>query len=203
MKGAVQVSIGFIIIMVISALVLIFALSWLGGMWNQMKQIGTYMTGQAIKQMTDSLRQGNDVILTTFPYSSEGVTIPVGSTTAFKVGVKKTAGAVIGSQEVDFFAICVSNLNDATCQSPTGTQMGVDLSGIKLTFPSMLTIKQRGQIQMVDSDMTIPGTYDPVASGDIRGFRVFVCSASTSAGRCTGLGDPNLYGYTDFIIHIE
>jgi len=208
MKGALEVSIGFIIIMVISALVLIFALSWLGGMWKQMTQISTYMTGQAVKQMTDSLRGGDDVILTTLPYSAEGVEIPVNSKTSFKIGVKRTAEAeAIATQGTSaewdgFFSLCIGRLNDATCTPISGNAISIDINNIKFTYPKNLRINERGGVQMVDADMSIPTEYN-AETYPIQGFRIFVCALQSAGGQCNGLSDPNLYGYTDFIVHIK
>src|SRR4030042_5820230 len=147
MKGALEVSIGFIIIMVISALVLIFALSWLGGMWKQMTQISTYMTGQAVKQMTDSLRGGDDVILTTLPYSAEGVTLPKSSVTSFKIGVKRTSQAEsLGGtawsgtgQGSGIFSLCIGKLDTPSCNYGT-TVPGV--TGFKFTYSKNLRITE-------------------------------------------------------------
>jgi len=198
MKGALQESIGFIIIIVISALVLIFALGWLSGMWKQMTQISTYMTGQAIKQMTDSLRGGDDVILTTLPYQAEGVTIPKGSITSFKIGVKRTADAETRSGQAalwkGYFSLCIGKLVDDNACSQSVT-------GISFTYPKDLRIMDRGGIQMVDADMTILSTYP--SSTNIEGFRVYVCAKSAAGLKCGGLSDENLFGYTDFIIHIK
>jgi hypothetical protein len=203
MKGALEVSIGFIIIMVISALVLIFALSWLGGMWKQMTQISTYMTGQAVKQMTDSLRGGDDVILTTLPYSAEGVTIPKNSITSFKIGVKRTtlAESLGGTswsnpnqQGSGIFSLCIGKLDSQNCNYGSQVQGATD---IKFTYPQNLRITERGGIQMVDGDMSL-GT-NAGSDSAIQGFRIYVCTSNS----CTGLADSKLFGYTDFIVHIE
>ena len=46
MRGGLQVSVGFLIIMVVSALVLIFIMGWLGALFPQLTRIGEYATAR-------------------------------------------------------------------------------------------------------------------------------------------------------------
>ena len=192
MKGAVEVAIGFLIVMVISALVMIFMMGWLGGMFPELTEISQYATSQAEQQMMNEFAKAGDTILATIPTQN---TFAPGSRIRFKVGVRKTAEV----DDYDYFALCFGQMSKIICTTPTDSPVSItgDPSGIKFQFPAVTKITTRGDISLMSGIMEIP---DTVTEGTY-GFRIYVCEGSTGQFTCTGLA--NSYGAYDFIVEIQ
>ena len=191
MKGAIEVSVGFLIIMVISALVLIFMMGWLTPLFGQLQQITRFATTQAEQQMMDKFADGDDVILATIPYKEK---FEPGSEVYFKIGVKKMARV----DEDDFFAMCVGTMESNTCTTPSElTPITVGTSGIQFKFSPMVKIEERADIVRSSAIMTIPSDTET----GIYGFKIYVCSGNNVNAKCTGLADS--YGQYDFIVQVS
>jgi hypothetical protein len=188
-KGALQVSIGFIVVMVISALILIFALSWLGQMWSGMTSIGTYMTGQAQQKMMDELRGGNDVVLSTFPFSQEGELVERGKVISFMLGVKKDSEV----EDYNVFTINIVGMN-----SDSSAVLGTD---VIFTYRDKVSIVPVGGTDMIKVDMTISSK--DTLKGKVYGFTAHVCKGNLAKPSSCVIGHGDYYGDTDFIIHVE
>ena len=96
-------SVSFLIIMVISALVMIFIMGWMSSLFPTLTRIGDYATSQAEQQMMNKFAEGLDVVLATIPYKEK---FSPGSEVWFKIGVKKNAEV----DEKDYFALCVGTM---------------------------------------------------------------------------------------------
>lgn len=191
MRGGLQVSVGFLIIMVVSALVLIFIMGWLGQLFPQLTRIGEYATAQAEQQMMNEFAKGTDVILATIPYKER---FSPGSEVHFKIGVKKT----IMVDEYEFFSLCVGTMESTICKTPSQlTPEVVGASGIEFKFTPMTKIINRGDTQLLTAIMTIPGDVQPGTYG----FKIYACPAQTEVHTCTGL--RNSYGEFDFIVEVK
>jgi hypothetical protein len=193
MKGAIQVSIGFLIIMVVSAIVLIFIMSWLGGLFPQLQQISTYATQQAEQEMMNKFAESGDKILATLPYKAK---FQPGSEVHYKIGVRKTAEV----DDDDYFSLCVGMMDKTTCTTPSGdspVEVQGDSSGIQFKFATIQKITERGAIARGSAIMVIPSD---TPSG-IYGFKIYVCSGDSPAGKCNGLKDS--YGIFDFIVEVQ
>lgn len=193
MKGAIQVSVGFLIIMVVSALVLIFIMGWLGGLFPQLSQITRYATQQAEQEMMNKFAEGGDIILATLPYKE---TFQPGSEVHFKIGVRKTARV----DNYDYFALCVGEMDKTTCTPTAGTNpvtISGDTSGIMFKFPQVTKIEERGDISRLSAIMVIP---HETQSG-IYGFKIYVCAVSQMSTACSGL--QNSYGVFDYIVEVK
>jgi hypothetical protein len=191
MKGGLQVSVGFLIIMVVSALVLIFIMGWLGALFPQLTRIGEYATAQAEQQMMNEFAKGTDVILATIPYKEQ---FSPGSEVHFKIGVKKTEVV----DEYEFFSLCVGTMESTICKTPSElTPIVVGQSGIEFKFTPVTKIITRGDIRLLTAIMTIPQDTPP----GIYGFKVYVCPGNTEMQSCTGL--RNSYGEFDFIVEVK
>ncbi len=191
LKGAIEVSIGFLIVMVISALVMIFMMGWLSGLFPQLTEISQYATAQAEQQMMNEFAKGGDTILATIPTQK---TFAPGSKVRFKLGVRKTA-------EVDtknFFSLCVGKMSDTYCAAPGDSPQAAanDNSGILFQFPKTTKITERNQISLMSGIMEIPST---VKTGTY-GFRIYACAVDNANSPCSGL--QNSYGQYDFIVEI-
>ncbi len=193
-KGAIQVSIGFLIVMVISALVMIFMMGWLSGMFPELTEISEYATAQAEQQMMNEFAKGGDTILATIPTQQ---TFAPGSKVRFKLGVRKTA-------EVDdqqYFSMCVGKMSDVYCKTPGDSPITVNgqtgsTTDIMFQFPAVTRIAQRGDISLMSGIMEIPSD---VNTGT-HGFRIYACAVDTAGAPCQGLSTS--YGQYDFIIEV-
>ena len=191
MKGAIQVSVGFLIIMVVSALVLIFIMSWLGQLFPQLEQITTYATQQAEQEMMNKFAEGTDIILATVPY---GEKFQPGSEVHFKLGVKKTTSV----DEFEYFAFCVGTMETVTCTTPDElTPVPIGDSGVSFKFAPVAKIIERDDIKRLSAIMTIPKDTDP----GIYGFKVYACAVTQPTSKCTGL--TSSYGDFDFLIEVQ
>lgn len=229
MRGAIQVSIGFLIVMVISALVMIFMMSWISGMFPQITKISEFATSQAQQQMINEFSKGNDVILATIPYEQK---FQPGSEVQFKVGVKK----MNVPDENNFFATCIGAMEAVTCVTtdrptpmsvcdtnrdgvltPTEAAAG-SVCGIQFKMDPNTRIDDRNDIKLLAATMVIPQKYT-VGSGDgatqydldkgTYGYKIYVCSSptlTTGTGnnaqtfRCNGLTSSS--GEYDFIVQV-
>jgi len=201
MRGAIQVSIGFLIVMVISALVMIFMMGWLGNMFPQLTKITEYATQQAEDQMMNEFAEGSDTILATIPSQD---TFAPEQLVPFKIGVRKT-GEVDDS---DIFTICIGKLTGSSCKM-SGEDQGNELAyvskdiDIGFYIPRTVRITERNDIRLSDARMQI----GEVKAG-LYGFRLYVCPHDTDDDstpiddlQCTGLEDS--YGTYTFIVKID
>lgn len=192
MKGAIQVSIGFLIVMVISALVMIFMMSWLSGMFPELTEISKYATAQAEQQMMNEFAKGGDTVLATIPTQQ---TFAPGSKVRFRLGVRKTAAV----DDKDFFALCIGKMSATSCVPPGDAPVAAanDNSGILFQFPKITKITERGDISLMTGMMEISGT----VSAGTYGYRIYACAGVSADGTtCSGL--TNSYGQYDFIVEV-
>ncbi len=196
-KGAIQVSIGFLIVMVISALVMIFMMSWIGGMFPQLTKISTFATTQAEQQMMNEFSKGDNVLLATVPYKEQ---FQPGSEVWFKIGVKKT-----GVDDADnFFSLCVGKMSGATCVTPSEENPSAVCSGnddeckITFKFSPLTKIINRNGIETMAAVMQIPA--DGVDKG-IYGYRIYVCASDKATDTCDGLQES--VGQYDFLVQVS
>ncbi|UCD02994.1 MAG: hypothetical protein JSV63_04405 [Candidatus Aenigmatarchaeota archaeon] len=195
MKGAIQVSIGFLIVMVISALVMIFMFGWLGSIFPQLTEISEYATAQAQEQMMNKFAEGGDTVLATIPTQQ---TFAPGSLVRFKLGIRKTAAV----DDSEYFTLCVGKMAATNCVTPgdTPSPAPTDQTGIKFQFPGVTKIEERGQISLMSGVMEIPST---VPTGT-HGFRIYVCDnpglSDPPTSDCSGL--KGSYGQYDFIVEV-
>ncbi len=198
MKGSIQVSIGFLITMVIAALVMIFIMGWLNQIFPTLTRIGDYATNNAENEMMKKFAEGSDVVASTIPTK---VSFQKGSEIEFIVGVKKTAAI---DDETDYFAICASlSAETSTCSYPTPGEPMIaaagDDSGILFLMPPTERIENRGQVGRFSVLMQIP----PSTEAGFYSYRLFACGVDSASGVCTGLSDENLAGETDFILRVQ
>jgi hypothetical protein len=191
MRGAIQVSIGFLIVMVISALVMIFMMGWLSSMFPELTEISEYATAQAEQQMMNEFAKGGDTILATIPTQQ---TFAPGSKIRFKVGVRKTASV----DEKEIFTLCVGKMSGTTCTTPGDNPVSIsgDTSGVKFQFPATTKIVERNQIALMSGVMEI----GPDVVSGLYGFRIYVCAEDNIGNKCGGLSES--YGQYDFIIEV-
>jgi len=193
MKGAIEVSVGFLIIMVVSALVLIFIMGWLGGLFPQLQQITRYATAQAEQEMMNKFAEGGDIMLATLPYKE---VFQPGSQVHFKIGVKKNTAV----KDNDYFAFCVGKMDQTSCTSPAGENpvaVTGDTSKIQFKFPQVTKITETGDIGMMSAVMVIPRE----TKTGIYGFRMYTCSGTSVSVTCAGLA--NSYAQFDFIVEVK
>ncbi len=199
MKGAIQVSVGFLIIMVVSALVLIFIMGWLGQIFPTLTRIGDYATTSAENEMMKKFSEGSDAVATTIPTK---VDFSPGTEIEFIVGIKKTTGM----DEYNYFALCIATGQSDRCTSPSisatdSTSKSVaasgDNSGIMFLFAPNKKIETRGSVGRVTILMQIP--HDTAAG--FYNYRFFGCGVSSPRGTCTRVEDS--FGDTDFIVRIK
>jgi hypothetical protein len=199
MKGSIQVSVGFLIIMVVSALVLIFIMGWLGQIFPTLTRIGDYATNNAENEMMKKFAEGSDVVASTIPTR---VAFQKGSEVEFIVGVKKTSAV---PDTTNFFAICVaSSAATSGCNSPSVNTPIVSASGdftskIKFLLPPTERVENRGDVGRFSILMQIPSD----APQGFYSFRILACGLLGTSGTCTGMTDPNLVGETDFIVRVQ
>ena len=192
MKGAIQISVGFLIIMVVSALVLIFIMSWLGQLFPQLEQITSYATQQAEQEMMNKFAEGGDTILATLPFKAK---FQPGSEVHYKIGIRKTAEV----DDDDYFALCIGRMDRTDCTTPTGENpvpINGDNSKILSKFATVYKITERGKTGRGSAIMVIPSDTAP----GIYGFRIYVCSGTTPSLTCSGLA--NSYGVYDYITEV-
>jgi len=194
-KGAIQVSIGFLIVMVISALVMIFMIGWLSNLFPQLTEISKYATAQAQQQMMNEFAKGGETVLATIPTQQ---TFAPGTLVPFKIGIRKTASV----DDDHFFTVCIGKNTGTTCNSPTSSSdlIQPDSSvNIQFILPGPQKIDERGQIALSEGRMQI-GTDVPAG---LYGFRIYACAHQqlTTGVSCTGLA--NSYGTYDFIIEVK
>ncbi len=195
-KGAIQISIGFLIIMVISALVMIFIMGWMGQIFPSLTRIGDYATSSAENEMMKKFTEGTDIVASTIPTR---VTFQKGSQVEFIVGVKKTA---LIDDDIDFFTICVAvsaELDDCTEPESVAVEAEGDDSGITFLMPPAERVERRGVVGRFSVLMDIPTDTDE----GFYSYRIFACAKEDSDDACTGLQDDDLAGESDFIVRVE
>ncbi|MFH0956258.1 MAG: hypothetical protein V1813_00185 [Candidatus Aenigmatarchaeota archaeon] len=219
-KGSIEVSIGFLIVMIIAALTMIFIMGWMGQLFPTLQDIGDYATSNARTQMMEEFGKGAATILATVPNNKD---FAPGSNVKFLIGVKKQASV----DDKDYFNFCIATLSSTDgCEPDTGTLVAaydsddtnnVDISGIKFSFKPDIKLTNRGESDTVEAEMQIPGTVET----DTYGYVIYVCakegppSASvcgeTGAENevhnkpcyCKGDGDPDYYGMYDFQMTVK
>ena len=189
LKGAIQVSIGFLIIMVISALVMIFMMGWLSSMFPELTEISQYATAQAEQQMMNEFAKGGDTVLATIPTQK---TFAPGSKVHFKLGVRKTAEVDVE----DYFHLCFGKMAATSCTKPGDSPVAETVSKIRFQFPAVTKITERGKTSLMSGIMEIPMDVTP----GIYGFRIYACASTSPTGTCSGLSAS--YGQYDFIVEI-
>ena len=196
-KAAIQVSIGFLIVMVISALVMIFMMGWLSNLFPQLTQISKYATAQAQQQMMNEFAKGGESVLATIPTQQS---FAPGSLVPFKIGIRKTAAV----DDMKAFSVCMGNYESITCTAtPTDSGLVQPYNGKAIGFvlPPPQIINNRGEIALSDGKMQI----DSTVTAGLYGFRIYVCAypGVQTNMQCQGLSDPHYYGKYDFIIEVK
>jgi hypothetical protein len=218
MKGAIEVSIGFLIIMVISALVLIFIMGWLGQIFPTLTRIGDYATINAENEMMKKFSEGSDAVASTIPTK---VNFQAGSEVEFFVGIKKTSE----QKGSNWFRLCVAaGAGTTECAYPKTANTAVaaagddgnDASGIVFLYAPEKEITNVGEVGRVTVLMQIPsGTEDGFYN-----FRFFACGSETQdfptdydfdidsevsdgdvESWCTDV--DHAFGDTDFIVRVQ
>jgi len=198
MKAAISVSIGFLIIMVISALVMIFMMGCLSSLFPQLTQISKYATAQAQQQMMNEFAKGGEKVLATIPTQQ---TFAPGTLVPFKIGIRKTADV----DNDNYFTVCVGKSTGTSCTSASASKDLVQPDqkvNIKFMLPGPQKINERGQIALSEGRMQIGSDVQP----GLYGFRIYSCAHEVSTTglsslACTGLLQS--YSTYDFIIEIK
>jgi len=192
-KGAIEVSVGFLIIIIVSALVLIFIMGWLGNIFPTLTKVGDYATAQAQDQMMNKFAESSstDVILATIPVREK---FSPGSEVPFKIGVRKTADV----DTYSYFAICIGVMESTSCKTPTeANPIPVGTSNIEFKFSPVIKIASRGTGPPQAATMIVPTATKP----GVYGFKLYVCPVTSVSGTCNGL--QNSYGTYDFIVEVK
>jgi hypothetical protein len=195
MKGSIEVTIGFLIVMVIAALTMIFVMGWMGQLFPTLQDIGTFATDKAKTQMMEEFGKGAATILATVPDNKE---FPPGSNVKFIIGVKKQAGV----DESNYFNLCVAKTGSTGCESDTGgtpVPAADDDSGVLFSFQPTIPLVKRGDTDTVTATMQIGGEVEP----DTYGFVIYACAKTTVTDECTGIEDAEYYGMYDFQITVK
>ncbi|MBN1896307.1 MAG: hypothetical protein JW789_01085 [Candidatus Aenigmarchaeota archaeon] len=196
MKGAIEVSIGFLIVMVISALVMIFIMGWLNSIFPTLTRIGDYATSNAENEMMKKFSEGSDAVASTIPTK---VNFAAGSEVEFIVGIKKTNE----QKNSNWFKLCVvAGTNTDGCGAPEDANeevsaAGDEESGIKFLFAPYKQIPNTGSVGRVTVLMRIPEGVEGFYN-----YRLYSCGAENlEEVVCEELGDS--FGDTDFIVRVQ
>jgi hypothetical protein len=193
-KGSIEVSIGFLIVMIIAALSMIFIMGWMGQLFPTLQDIGDYATANARTQMMNEFGKGATTVLATVPNNKD---FAPGSNVKFLIGVKKQASV----DESNYFNLCVATLGSTDCEAETGTPVAAaeDTSGVLFSFQPTIALVKRGDTDTVEAAMQIPAGVAP----DTYGFVIYACAKTEIDDKCTGISDANYYGMYDFQITVK
>ena len=180
---AMNLSIGYIITIVLGVIILIFGMQFIFGTFSTMNQITDYISNKAQQDMINSLRNADDVVSTTFPKSTTGTEVPKNSIVSFNIGVKKTNQV----EDINTFSLNIA--------STTGTMP----TGIKFTYRDRINIIERDDIKLTQVDMTVQQGIELMDENTF-GFVVYVCKGSVIG---CNLDSPEYYGDSDFILHVK
>ena len=185
-KGAFQLSLSFIIVIVFAVIVLALAISWIQGIFPTVTDLTHKVTDVATERLLDDLTTGSGRV---------GIAAP--AVTAWKRG--ETGSYAIGVRNV------YSDKDTRFSMNVYLEEIGGDLAGRSvssfvtdvqkwLTFSKDIFIEKSSS---ETSDLIIRPPAD--ASTGIYMFRVVVCEAAS----CRDLNSGNLYGSAQFTIEIE
>jgi hypothetical protein len=197
-KGGIEVSIGFLIVMIVAALTMIFIMGWITNMFPVLQDMGTYATESARKQMMDKFAEGTTTVLATIPTNKQ---FSPGLNVRFSIGVKKSSTVKEGE---NFFSMCIGKTGEEGCTMgssvPVAAPDDEDL-GIKFQFSPMVRIDNRGDVKTDEAAMQITAGNTELTG--LHGYTLYVCKSENSDYECSGLADENYYGDYRFIVEIK
>jgi len=155
---------------------------------KEMSQISIFMTGQAIKFMTDKLKSGDFRVLSTIPDSSNYTVETVSpSYVSFKIGIRRAP-----DENSQYFFV---NIKGADPESVSAINEGK----INFETPSAVRVGVPDGIQMTDAEMRVGNAKNLTYK-----FKIFVCASSESGEHMDCDDDsPNLYGNYEFKVFVD
>jgi len=176
-KGAIELSLNFVVILIISILSLMLSIVFLKNLFTAAYQKQTEVDYRTQEQIKALLRDGEKVAL---PVTTQ--TIRRGDSAVFGLGILN-----IGEDETDFF-IVVSYLNPANEDNPltpaTTKEQGYDVNGGALILPSGTTfsVLHRGEVKELppNSEAILEISIEAPSSSSLKSgtyiFNAYVCA---------------------------
>jgi hypothetical protein len=185
-KGAFQLSLSFIIVVVFAVIVLSLAIAWIQGLFGTITQLTFSVTEVAEQELLDRLASSDSRVGMAAPDVS---TWKRGETGSYSVGVKN----IHSDRDVTFStSVYLEEVGGALAGSPVSSYASDARKW--LTFSNKVFVESSGSSL---SRVVIQPPTD--AAKGIYMFRVVVCEAAS----CTGLNSPNIYGSQQFTLEIK
>lgn len=185
-KGAFQLSLSFIIVVVFAVIVLSLAIAWIGGLFETITELTFSVTDIAEQELLDRLASGDSRVGIAAPDVSAWNR---GETGSYSVGVKN-----IHSDKDVTFAMGVY------LEEIGGDLAGRPVSSYTSDARKWLTFSDKVFVESSGSSISRIVIKPPAnAEKGIYMFRVVVCDAAS----CQNLNSPNLYGSQQFTLEIK
>lgn len=184
-KGAFQLSLSFIIVVVFAVIVLSLAIAWIQGIFEVLNPLTHSVTDVARQELLDRIARSDARVGIAAPDVTQWKR---GQTGSYSVGVRN-----IHTDQDKTFSMNVYLEEIGGGLPGTAAQYQSEV-GEWLTFSKKTFVESSGS---TTSDIVIKPPTD--AEKGIYMFRIVVCDASS----CTNLGSPNLYGSQQFTLEIK
>lgn len=185
-KGAFQLSLSFIIVVVFAVIVLSLSIAWIQGMFETLNPLTHQVTDVARTELLDRIARSDSRVGIAAPDVTQWRR---GETGSYAVGVRNTATDRDKTYSMNVYL-----------EELGGDLSGKPVSGYVNKVKTWLTFSKQVFVPKSTSetsDVIIKPSAD--AETGIYMFRVVVCDAST----CQNLQSGNLYGSAQFTVEIE
>lgn len=185
-KGAIQISLGIIVVVVFSVILLSLLLSWVYGIFDPFTEITHKVTDVARQELLSKLAQAGGRVGIAAPAITEWKR---GETGSFALGIRNSDPANDNTYSINVYL-----------EQLGGALAGTPASSLDQEVASWLTFSDKEFVEAGGSKSTnIIIKTKPDAQTGIYLLRVVVCDAAS----CVDLNSPNLYGSAQFAIEIK
>ncbi|MFC2143876.1 hypothetical protein ACFLQO_00735 [Candidatus Aenigmatarchaeota archaeon] len=185
-KGAFQLSLSFIIMVVFAVIVLSLAIAWIQGMFEPLTSLTHSITDVARSELLDRIASSDSRVGIAAPDVSAWSR---GETGSYAVGVKNTH-----ADKDQTFSMNVYLEEIGGELAGKGVEAYANAARKWLTFSTKIFVESSGS---ETTDIVIQPPTN--AEKGIYMFRIVVCEALS----CTNLDSPNLYGSQQFTLEIK
>lgn len=191
-KGAIQMSLGLIVVVVFAVILLSLLLSWVYGIFSPFEEITHKVTDVARQELLSRLAQAGGRVGIAAPAITEWTRAETGS---FALGIRNSDPATLKLYSINVYLEQVGG--DLINANPGG----VPSATLKTEVAKWLTFSKTESVERGGSKSTniiIKPSAETATTG-IYLLRVVVCDALS----CTDIEDVNLYGSVQFAIEIK
>ncbi len=185
-KGAIQMSLGLIVVVVFAVILLSLLLSWVYGIFSPFTEITHKVTDVARQELLSRLAQAGGRVGIAAPAITEWTR---GETGSFSLGIRNTNPAADKTYSINVYL-----------EELGGNLAGTPASSLESEVVSWLTFSRTEFVERggsKSSNIIIKPSAN--AQTGIYLLRAVVCDALS----CTDINSPNLYGSAQFAIEIK